>query len=823
MQVSWLDRLLIGIAPQWGLRRVRARAAAQLVARHFEAASGGRRTSGWRRSSSDANVANGPALAALRELSRDLRRNNGWAKRGIQAIVNNTVGWGILPKPDDRSRRRAEQAIALWNAWASSTSCDYDGRLSFYGLQRLAMETIAESGEVLIVRQPAATRDGLAIPLRLQVLEPDYLDTSRDGMIGESGGPVIQGVEFDKQGRRVAYWLFGAHPGGAGLATTLGSSLTSTRWPAERVMHIYRVDRPGQIRGVPWLASAITRLKDFDDFEDAELMQQKVAACFGAFVTDNGDPTVSALGQPTTGLNGEQLEQIEPGHIAYLPPGKTVQFSTPPSVQDSAFTARALRRIAVSLGVTYEELSGDYCVAPETRVLRADLRWVRADDLLEGTEIVAFDEDVPGGRGGRRKWRKAFVVRTGRRNLNRRRIVTDGAVVTVSDEHLFLCTSRAPSGAARGNGIQARSENPGDPGRGQRWVRADRLQPGDQIVFLCSPWQEGRTHQHGYLKGIADGEGWVDVHDAKIGIAQNPGPVLDEIGETLADLGFTASLHGANGGHKVQQWSITGIGECLRFLGEIRPTRLLQHADRIYNGRMVAGGSRKTGRPTAVTVLAVGDLGVGPVVTLETSTRTLLTEGLCSHNSHVNFSSARMARLAHWQNVHEWRWHMIIPQLCDGAWRWAMELAVELNGWPAVPRAQWAAPPMPILEPDKEGLAYQRLVRIGAMTWGQMVRELGEDPVAQLDEIQAFNKELDDRGIVLDCDPRRTNSSGQKQSPDAEQEDSAPDAAGTDSDSDPADPAGTEPASDSAESGGDDTDEPADTKSPAADSSETET
>jgi capsid protein len=109
LRLSWLDRFLIGIAPDWGLRRVRARGAAQLMARHFEAAQGSRRTTGWQRSSSDANVANRPALTALRELSRDLRRNNGWAKRGMQAIVNNTVGWGILAKPGDRSGARAEQ------------------------------------------------------------------------------------------------------------------------------------------------------------------------------------------------------------------------------------------------------------------------------------------------------------------------------------------------------------------------------------------------------------------------------------------------------------------------------------------------------------------------------------------------------------------------------------------------------------------------------------------------------------------------------------------------------------------------------------------
>jgi hypothetical protein len=31
--------------------------------------------------------------------SRDLIRNNSWAKRGLRTIANNTVGWGIVPKP----------------------------------------------------------------------------------------------------------------------------------------------------------------------------------------------------------------------------------------------------------------------------------------------------------------------------------------------------------------------------------------------------------------------------------------------------------------------------------------------------------------------------------------------------------------------------------------------------------------------------------------------------------------------------------------------------------------------------------------------------
>lgn len=487
LRVTWWDRFLMGIAPQWGQRRIEARARVQLMARHYEAAQGGRRTDGWHRTSTDANAANGPALTSLRNLSRDLRRNNGWAANGIRVIVRNTIGWGILPKPAKDNRRRSEKALATWTAWAESTACDYDGRLNFRGIQRLAMETIVESGEVLIVRQPAAASDGLAIPMRLQVLEPDYLDHHRNGVIGADGGPIIDGVEFDKRGKRVAYWLFATHPGASRLAT---ARFESVRVPADRVLHVYRVDRPGQVRGVPWLASAIARLRDLDDYEDAELMQAKIAACFAAFVTDL-DGSAPSLGAPGTDANNNPIESLEPGHIAYLKPGQSVTMATPPRAQDGAFSVRNLRRIAASLPVPYEELTGDY--------------------------------------------------------------------------------------------------------------------------------------------------------------------------------------------------------------------------------------------------------------------------------SQVNFSSARMSRLAHWGSVGEWREHMIIPQLCNGVWCWAMELASTLYGWPVEPTAEWAAPPMPILEPDKEGLAYQRLLRIGAMTWPQMIRELGYDPVSQLEEIKQTNEAFDEAGVVLDCDPRAMSSSGQAQ------------------------------------------------------------
>ncbi len=316
LRVTWWDRFLTGLAPRWGLQRIQSRAAVAAMARHYEAAQGGHRTSGWYRSGSDANTANASSIPALRELSRDLRRNNGWARRGIQTIANNTVGWGIQPKATGVDPKLAKQAIELWNEWADSSRCDYDGRLPFYGLQRLVMDTVVESGEALVIRETARTTDGLPIPVRIRVLEPDYLDTSKDGVNGPSGGPIVQGIEFDGRGRRVAYWLYRYHPGGTRIST---SRFESQRIPATGVLHVYQVERPGQMRGVPWLSSAIAKLNDYDDYDDAVLVQQKIAASFAAFVQDY-DGAASPIGQPDS--KDEKLETFGPGQVLYLPRGE---------------------------------------------------------------------------------------------------------------------------------------------------------------------------------------------------------------------------------------------------------------------------------------------------------------------------------------------------------------------------------------------------------------------------------------------------------------------------------------------------------------------
>jgi lambda family phage portal protein len=373
--VTILDRLITWISPKWGQSRARAR----MMVRHYQAASFGRRTDGWSRRATDANTAaSGATLSLLRSQARDLIRNNSWARKGLRRILGNTVGWGIRPKPTGRTAKRIAE---LWKLWAETTQCDAAGRLNFYGLQRQAMRTIAESGEVIIRRRRRLPQDGLAIPLQLQILEPDYLDSTRDGIIGEAGGPIIQGVEFDAIGRRVAYWLFDQHPGGQ----VPMQSPASRRVPAEGILHVYDQERAGQVRGPSWFACVSVRLADFAEFEDATLVKQKIAACMTAFVTDlDGSANALALAG-TDSTTGQATDTFEPGAIIPLPVGKTVTLSNPPAANDhQSFTASSLRGVAAGLPcITYEDLTGDYSQVnySSARMARIGARADR-DDLI---------------------------------------------------------------------------------------------------------------------------------------------------------------------------------------------------------------------------------------------------------------------------------------------------------------------------------------------------------------------------------------------------------------------------------------------------------
>lgn len=363
--MNQLDKLILGIAPGWGMRRLQYRAAAKVLEkRAYDAAGRGRRTQGWKTSGAGVNAETEAALPITRNRARDLVRNNAWAAKAMMVITSNTVGTGIRAQTKGTNKARTKTASNIWREWAETTICDFEGRHDLYGLQTLAMETVARDGEALIrFRRNAALR----VPLQIQVLEADFLDTGKRS--GNDGNDVIQGVEVDAEGRPVAYWIHTQHPGEATWFSRMTRKQESVRVPADQVTRVYRQERAGQLRGVPWLAPVTIPLRDLDALEDARLQQQAIAACFAVFVTDSseGDLTSSASDLPP-------IEALEPGIVEYLAPGKDVSFPTPPAPEGFADFQRAyLRKVAAGLGITYESLTGDLS---QTNFSGARMGWI---------------------------------------------------------------------------------------------------------------------------------------------------------------------------------------------------------------------------------------------------------------------------------------------------------------------------------------------------------------------------------------------------------------------------------------------------------------
>lgn len=338
-----LDRVISFVSPQLGVRRLAYRERS----RAYESASYGRRTKMFERA-----TAAGPnweisgALQTLRNRSREMVRNNGWAKRAIEAITGNVVGEGIRPAPQG-TKNQVKKIKTLWKSWAESTACDWYGKNTFYGLQDLAMRSIAEGGDIIIIKRRVMPTKENPFPIKLQLLEGDQLDHYRDFSQFDSGSYCRLGVQFDKEGVLEGYWIYDIHPtDGTGFFKQVSSRFISK----DDCIHVYELLRIGQVRGVPMGISSFIKIGDFSDYEDAQLLRQKIAACYTAFISGDDNPNAT-----------EATEKIEPGLIQYLKAGETITFGNPPPAENySEYSKKILQGIAAAYGITYEMLTMDY-------------------------------------------------------------------------------------------------------------------------------------------------------------------------------------------------------------------------------------------------------------------------------------------------------------------------------------------------------------------------------------------------------------------------------------------------------------------------------
>ncbi len=335
----------------------------------LEAGAAQRRLSSFRPGNSHVNTLIAGAGATVQARARWLVRNNAYAINAVDWWGSAVVGSGITPSWQVQDERLKRALRGTWDAWTDEA--DAEGLTDLYGLMRRGVREMFIVGEVFFRLRYRRAEDGLTVPLQLQMLPAEMLDTNFNQRL--PGGNVIrQGIEFNAIGARVAYHFWRQHPGDSSEPALITGQ--RSRVPAAEIIHLLDPVEAGQIRGLSRFSNVIASLFTLDQYDDAELERKKVAALFAGFIQrpSEPDPEENIMGTPVEagplvmGHNGgppldTAVSALEAGTMQVLLPGEEVKFSTPADVGGNfeAFQFRQLLRIAVGLGVPYHGLTGD--------------------------------------------------------------------------------------------------------------------------------------------------------------------------------------------------------------------------------------------------------------------------------------------------------------------------------------------------------------------------------------------------------------------------------------------------------------------------------
>ena len=303
------------------------------------------------------------SINTLRKRVHDLVRNNNYAAQAIRYSTNQIVGQGVKLQAQIRSQRggtintKLNEAIeGEWSKWGRKDSCDIRGVLCFSELERLAVRSMIESGECfIIIHRKAFGRS--KIPFSLEILEAEQLDEDYKGVKQNEKNVWRLGIELSPEGRAVNYAFLAKHPGDTNFSQTIGQK-NHIIVPAKDVVHLFLPLRPGQHRGVPFLASAINHLHQLDGYIEATVVGQRASSALMGFIT-SPEGELDAGGEV---FDFERVSAFEPGTFKYLAPGESVSVPDLDKANGEfePFVRSMLRSMASGLGCSFEAISSDY-------------------------------------------------------------------------------------------------------------------------------------------------------------------------------------------------------------------------------------------------------------------------------------------------------------------------------------------------------------------------------------------------------------------------------------------------------------------------------
>lgn len=368
-----LDKAIAYALPGLALKRTMQRNQLAMTGGYAGAKLDRAQLSRWNPVAGSANADIIGDLPMLRARSRDQMRNAPVALGALNTTVSHVVGTGLTYTPaidvaflgldDEQAEAWQDDVKRRFKAWAESPDCDVARQLDFYAIQELAFRAYLESGDSFILT-PRIARNGKPAKLALQIIEADRVCNPNKSADTPT---VIDGIEiFPATGEVIACHIARHHPGANLYAkgsnkwdrVAVRGSSTGRR----NVLTLFKPLRPGQVRGVPWIAPILEPLKQLGRWSDAELNAAVVSGLMATFITM--DPTAfdtlydeDAQGAIVTNA-GKWSGEMESGKAINLLPGESIESNTPgrPNPAFDPFWTAMVRQIGMALEMPYEVL-----------------------------------------------------------------------------------------------------------------------------------------------------------------------------------------------------------------------------------------------------------------------------------------------------------------------------------------------------------------------------------------------------------------------------------------------------------------------------------
>ena len=382
VQQNLLDKVITYISPKAGAKRLASRGALALAG----AFTGGRGGYGgyngaridraalraWRPGGGSAQADISTDLPMLRDRTRDAVRNapvaTGTVANSVSAIVgtglacNPGINYKVLGITEDQATEWNSDTGDRFDVWASSTDSDVAEWVDFYTNQDIALRSSFESGDSWVLT-PLVERPGRGVQLALQLLEADRVCNPT----GKQNSETLQdGVELDPAtGKRIAIHAAKVHPGDMRLTSQTWTRVEVRGRETGRanVLQIWKPLRPGQMRGVPWLAPIIEPLKQLTRWTDNELAAAVTSSLFTLFVKMDPEAFSSLFEedaqQAIVQRNQKWSGEMENSKAVNLLPGEEVQTASMnrPNPEFDPFWNAMVRQIGMAVQIPVEVLT----------------------------------------------------------------------------------------------------------------------------------------------------------------------------------------------------------------------------------------------------------------------------------------------------------------------------------------------------------------------------------------------------------------------------------------------------------------------------------